>query len=767
MVEYVRGFRASRFIPVCTAILMVLSAYAPAQRRAATRPAVVTGYPPNVFTPVVDRPGLARVLLIGDSISIGYTLPVRDGLKDIANVHRALENAGPTTRGLERIDEWLGEGRWDVIHFNFGLHDLKQLQPGQRQVPLDSYEGNLKRLVARLKQTGATLIWATTTPVPEGAAQRDPADVPRYNETALRIMRENNITVNDLYSFASPRLAEIQLPRNVHYTPEGYARLAEPVIEAIRKALDQRRAAGVLTIDSEAGAAAPTAKHEVYEAKLSSVREYGNPVIDVELTVVFTSPSGKSTPRRAFWDGSNVWRVRFSPDEIGKWSWESRCSDVENRGLHGQRGLFRCVAYTGPNLLRARGPLKLSANRRHLVHSDGTPFFWLADTAWNGVLKARAAHWDAYLATRKSQGFTAVQFVATQWRAYDGEPAYTAKNDIRINPEFFRRLDAKVKAINDAGLVAAPVMMWAVGGQDPGHELSEKDAIVLGRYLCARWGAHNVLWILAGDGAYQGQRAERWRRIGQAIFGDRPSRPATLHPTGLQWIAGEFGREPWYSIIGYQSAHCEKPIAWLVNGPPATEWKKPPVLPVINLEPNYEAHLACDTKRPFDALAVRRALYRSLLVSPTAGVTYGHHGIWYWAEKPEIPLAHDHSGTAPPWDQAIESEGARSVRHLAQLFGSIQWWTLVPDPTLVENQPDDPMLFAPAARSEDGSLALIYLPQGGNLELNTRHLKQGLDIRWFDPSTGQYVPGGKVSSNALSIRPPSEGDYVLVIGGEG
>ncbi|NLE60247.1 MAG: DUF4038 domain-containing protein [Planctomycetes bacterium] len=759
MIQRSYGFQFWRYVIVCAATLV---ASATPQPQATTGPAAGARQPESALAPVSDRPGLPRVLLIGDSISVGYTLPVRDRLKTVANVHRVLENCGPTTKGLEHIDEWLGEGRWDVIHFNWGLHDLKQLQPGRRQVSLDAYEANLKRLVTRLKQTGATLIWATTTPVPEGAAQREPADVPRYNEAALRIMRENNIVVNDLYAFALPRLAEIQLPRNVHYTPEGYEKLAGPVIETIRKALDQRRAAGVLTANS--GSAA-TAQHDVYETEFHSNREYANPAIEVELTVVFTSASGKVTRRWGFWDGGDVWRVRFSPDEVGQWTWESRCSDEKNRGLHGQRGSFKCVEYAGKNSLFVRGPLKLSANRRYLVHSDGTPFFWLADTAWNGVLKAKAAHWDKYLATRRSQGFTAVQFVATQWRFYDRELAYTEKDDIRINPEFFKRLDAKVKAINDAGLVASPVMMWAVSGKDPGHELSEQDAIWLGRYMVARWGAHNILWMLAGDGVYLEKRAERWRKIGGAVFGDQPTRPATMHPLGFQWIAEEFGREPWYSIIGYQSAHREKKVAWLVQGPPATDWREPPTLPVINLEPNYEAILAYDTNRPFDALAVRRALYRSLLVSPTAGVTYGHHGIWYWTEKPELPLTLEKAGIALPWDQAIDSEGARSVKHLARLFHSVNWWTLVPDPALVANQPTDPMSFAPAARSEDGSLALIYLPQGGDIELNAGDLKTDLDIRWFNPSIGKYFPAGKVPSDSLKMQPPDDGDWLLVIGG--
>lgn len=195
--------------------------------------------PNPAFAPVKDDPALPRVLLIGDSISIGYTLPVREELAGKANVHRAPTNCGPTTRGLEGLDQWLGEGDWDVIHFNWGLHDLKYID-GKKQVPLDEYERNLKKLVDRLKQSGAKLIWCSTTPVPEGCSPpRKNEDVLAYNAVAKKIMEAEGIAIDDLYAFALPRLDEIQRPANVHFTPEGSAVLAKQVAASIRKALKE------------------------------------------------------------------------------------------------------------------------------------------------------------------------------------------------------------------------------------------------------------------------------------------------------------------------------------------------------------------------------------------------------------------------------------------------------------------------------------------------------------------------------------------------
>jgi hypothetical protein len=98
------------------------------------------------FAPVTDAPGLPRVLLIGDSISIGYTVPVQKLLAGKANVHRVPDNAGPTTHGVQFLETWLGNERWDVIHFNFGLHDLKLMWDGEHQVRVEDYERNLRRL---------------------------------------------------------------------------------------------------------------------------------------------------------------------------------------------------------------------------------------------------------------------------------------------------------------------------------------------------------------------------------------------------------------------------------------------------------------------------------------------------------------------------------------------------------------------------------------------------------------------------------------------
>jgi lysophospholipase L1-like esterase len=197
---------------------------------------------------------LPQVLIIGDSISIGYTPFVKRQLKEVASVSRNPGNAAHTGTGLEKIDAWLGDTRWDLIHFNWGLHDLCYRNPDAKQqggrdkvkgtltFPLEQYEKNLDQLVTRLKKTGATLIWATTTVVPEGEAGRIAGDDKKYNAAAARVMKKHGVATNDLHALSATFAADLFVrPGDVHYKPAGYQKLGTQVAASIRTALMERK----------------------------------------------------------------------------------------------------------------------------------------------------------------------------------------------------------------------------------------------------------------------------------------------------------------------------------------------------------------------------------------------------------------------------------------------------------------------------------------------------------------------------------------------
>jgi acyl-CoA thioesterase-1 len=196
------------------------------------------------MTPIEEIKGLPHVLIIGDSISIGYTLPTRALLQGKVNLHRIPTNGGPTIKGLSEIDKWLGKRKWDLIHFNWGLHDLKYMgkdgtnlvpkeKGGVVQVPLADYEKNLEKLVIRMKKSAKQLVWRNTTPIPPGSRARYVGDSVKYNDAAARVMKKLKIPTLDLFTPSMKNMKEWMKKANVHYFPHGSQALAEIVAKDI------------------------------------------------------------------------------------------------------------------------------------------------------------------------------------------------------------------------------------------------------------------------------------------------------------------------------------------------------------------------------------------------------------------------------------------------------------------------------------------------------------------------------------------------------
>jgi hypothetical protein len=234
----------------------------------------------------------------------------------------------------------------------------------------------------------------------------------------------------------------------------------------------------------------------------------------------------------------------------------------------------------------------------------------------------------------------------------------------------------------------------------------------------------------------------------------------------MHWPWESFRDEKWLNFIIYQSGHGDdaKTLNWIHSGPPAKHWPDGPARPFINVEPPYEGHLGYQSKKPHTDYTTRRAIYWSLLNAPTAGVSYGAHGVWSWhTAVGQPPTDHPGTGVAKTWREALSFPGSTQMKYLEMFFTSIDWWSLRPDATLVAQQPnsDDPGAHISSARSERGDLAVFYLPIGGAIKLDRTALKKSLHAQWFNPRNGQRIVATAVDQDLFSA--PDQQDWVLLL----
>ena len=280
------------------------------------------------FANPTDDPALPRVLIIGDSISIGYTTGVRQLLAGKANVHRVKGNCRYSAFGVQHIDTWLGEGDWDVIHFNFGLWDWYGWSQEQKATP-ESYAANLDAIATKLKATGAELIFAVTTPPCIGPERKvkisvSEARAKAFNDAALAVMKKHGIALNDLYTPIAGKRAQYQMgPGNVHYGDEGKLLQARQVSEVIEhrlaKLTPSTAAASIIRLwPIERVGGERNRLKEVYRDRRGRKQLCG--VLDPNLTV-HLAKSEQPTPALVYCPGG-AYKILAIPsaEEIKKWN---------------------------------------------------------------------------------------------------------------------------------------------------------------------------------------------------------------------------------------------------------------------------------------------------------------------------------------------------------------------------------------------------------------------------------------------------------------
>jgi len=360
-----------------------------------------------------------------------------------------------------------------------------------------------------------------------------------------------------------------------------------------------------------------------------------------------------------------------------------------------------------------------------------------------------------------------------QWAVAPGgdvkkQPAYTGfPEHIGINPDFFRRLDAKLETLSQAGILSAIVPLLELQSQkNAATPLPDDQAELLVRYVVARWGADPVAWLVAFESDTSAKNLGRWKRIGQRVFGSRPHAPVVLYPGETQWLLDEFRDAQWVDVFGYQSVTdvTDDALKWTVSGPFGAEWKKDPARPLIPFVP-FENGIAAQSKKRFGSDDVRHAMYWSLLMTPPAGVSYGAQGVVNWDPTVEPQAEKTKGADLPLWRKAMFMPAAKQASHLANFMTSIDFWRLHPQPKALATQPGQtsPGRFIAPASAEPNTLTIVYVPEDRTLEVLLDALPPSPTVFWLNPRTGENNPAvAVVGGRSLQFPTPDPGDWLLV-----
>jgi hypothetical protein len=447
----------------------------------------------------------------------------------------------------------------------------------------------------------------------------------------------------------------------------------------------------------------------------------------------------------------------------------------------------RAAEHAGPAWDLAHGDLKVSEDRRFLVHADGTPFFFLGDTAWELFHRLDRDDAERYLETRRRQGFTVIQAVLlAEFDGLDAPNAYghrplidhdPARPDVKPGPrnDYWDHVDDLVGLARERGQYMGLLPTWGdkagpkKWGQGP-VIFNEANAHTYGRFLGERYrDAPNVIWILGGDRVAVDEKEGDFRPVWHAMAaglqaGDGGRHLVTYHPQGSRSSSEWFQEAAWLDFNMLQSGHGAKDIANYKMI--AADYARTPAKPVLDGEPRYEDHPV--NWKPemgwFDDFDVRQAAYWALFAG-AFGHTYGCHDIWQMLTPERRPV----SSARTDWRKAVEFPGAWQMGHVRRLLLSRPFLSRIPDATLVAAGQGERADHVEATRDRDGAYAFVYVPTGRPVTVDLARLS-GTRVKawWFDPRTGDATAIGEwPREGRREFTPPGApgrgNDWVLVL----
>jgi hypothetical protein len=439
--------------------------------------------------------------------------------------------------------------------------------------------------------------------------------------------------------------------------------------------------------------------------------------------------------------------------------------------------------WTGPSVDLSHGKLKVSENKHFLVFEDGTPFFYLGDTAWELLHRLSKSDAEKYLENRRLKGFTVIQTVVLAELDglndpnAEGERPLIDNNPLLPNEKYFQHIDWVIKKAGEKGLFIGLLPTWGDKWNRKwgvGPEVFNPDnARLYGKFLGERYKNYpNIIWILGGDRPIE---VEFHRQIICAMAlglqeGDRGVHLISFHPTGGQGSAQYLHNEPWLSFNMRQNGHSASFTEryYLTAG----DYYLVPAKPVIDAEPIYEDHpinFNPDQNGHSTAADVRRPLYWDLFCG-ACGHTYGHHSVWQMWSPGKSPV----NRPLMPWYVAIDQPGAGQMVFARLLMESRPYLTRIPDPSIIvaDNVPSSvPGAGAykfVATRDQDGTFAMIYVPLGRKFSVRMDAIR-GKEVVawWYNPRNGAATQIGRFPDTGVqSFITPEPGetlDWILVL----
>ncbi len=438
--------------------------------------------------------------------------------------------------------------------------------------------------------------------------------------------------------------------------------------------------------------------------------------------------------------------------------------------------------------------LKVSENKHFIVKADGSPFFYLGDTAWELFHRLNREEAERFLKNRAAKGFTVIQAVAlaeldglNDPNPYGHRPLLNndpTTPDVKdgANNDYWDHVDFIVKRAGELGMYIGFLPTWGDKwnrGRGAGPEVfNPQNAAAYGEWIGKRYkDATNIIWILGGD---RGLETDTHKEVIRAMArglrkGDGGAHLQTLHPRGGEGSSVPFHNDEWLDFNMRQNGH----VAEFTGRYDKTreDYDRTPTKPVLDGEPIYEDHpVSFKAKELGHSVAtdVRRPLYWNLFTG-AFGHTYGHHSVWQMWQPGRKPI----NNPLLSWSEALDQPGAAQMQHGRRLIESRPFLTRVPDDSLiVTHKPDgvDIPTALPGAglkrfvatRDSTGSYAMVYAPTGRKFKINLAKLS-GEKVRgwWFNPRDGKATLIGEwTKTNEREFITPTPGediDWVLVI----